>query len=210
MTTELEEFNEMRREERRVDRACADLFVRACKGRDRSLLIDAADQISRTGVGGWAIAIRRIAREIKTPVHREIQLAFLGEIWPGHKSLSLTVGDDKALLAALRVLVISYCGPARRLFRGTAARERRVRRYGMSWSSSREIGEIFADPKRHGGEDSVLIETIAPPEAILCDVAVAGGPNDESEYLVDRWFLTAVKLVRRYEGIPMPETRCAP
>jgi hypothetical protein len=130
-------------------------------------------------------------------VHPKIQSAFLN-IWVEHKHLSLEVGDDRALLAALRVLLPVYNGPPVTLFRGTHARERRARRYGMSWTSSREVGGIFADPKRHGGDDSVLIETIAPPEAILCDVAAAGGPYDENEYLVDRRYLTTVKLVRRY------------
>ena len=120
-------------------------------------------------------------------MHPEIQSVFLGS-WVGHKNLSLAVGDDRALRAALRVLLATYDGPPVRLFRGTTARERRRRRYGTSWTSNREIAELFAE--RHDG--GLLIETLALPEAILCDVAAAGGPYDESEYLVDRRHLRRV------------------
>jgi hypothetical protein len=81
--------------------------------------------------------------------------------------------------------------------------ERRHRTYGLSWTTDRVVAETFAQgsvKQSIGG--TVLLETTAPTEAIVCV------PHDhvdeayevEAEYLVDRRRLGNVAVTKRYPG----------
>ena len=91
----------------------------------------------------------------------------------------------------------------------------RRRTYGISWTSSLPAAEKFAGDYRAWPGGSVVLETVAPPEAIICAITYptplteaekAELPPDveidayheECEHLVDRRLLGPIKVLRRY------------
>jgi hypothetical protein len=162
---------------------------------------------------GWTFAFRRVARlssSVPETIQHEFQL-----LWFEAKWLARQCDDKRALLDALRVLFSSYRGPAVRLWRGAAARELRLRKfYGPSWSASIQEADFFARHFQYCPGGSVVLETLAPAEAII-SVPCLSGPYfedvrgkrqyDEREYLVDGRRLQAVNVVRRYQQIDLQE-----
>ncbi len=161
--------------------------------------------------------MRKFVREVRA-VSPEIRSAFL-DIWIESKMLPLHVGNHRVLSDAMRILLPSYNGPPVRLFRGTGALGRRRRIYGLSWSADAAVAERFALERRQWPGGSVLLETLAPPEAIICQVnyppsytqdeiedlrrecpdGIIVDYHQEMEYVVDRRHLNGVHVVRRYE-----------
>ena len=111
------------------------------------------------------------------------------------------------------------------LFRGASAGERRRRIYGLSWTADVAEAEWFARERQKWSGGSVVLETLAPPEAVICAVnypapitidelkrlfpgsselnlegmhKLGSDYNHEREYVVDRCHLNAVTVVRRY------------
>lgn len=69
----------------------------------------------------------------------------------------------------------------------------------MSWSASREVADSFAQGYwRWAKGGSVLLETLAPPEAIVSAVAHNFDRYGEAEYILDRRQLREVAVVARY------------
>lgn len=114
---------------------------------------------------------------------------------------------DRLLVDAYRVLLPRYRGPAVLLYRGETAWNRRGRCYGLSWSASRPVAESFAAgvARCHEG-GSVLLATLAPPEAIVSRMPNRYG---EGEYLVDRRCLGAVRVLMRFSEQPPRAERTA-
>jgi hypothetical protein len=118
-------------------------------------------------------------------------------------------------LDALRVLFPPYQGSAMRLWRGAAARELRLRKlYGPSWSANIEEADFFARCFQTCPGGSVVLETLAPAEAIISAPCLTGPyfedahgkrQYDEREYLVDGRRLNTVRVVRRYRQISLEE-----
>ena len=212
------ELLEQLRKERRAAKTAADLFERACQTGDVAALYEAVDFINST-MDGWTAAIRRVARKVRR-VSPKIRSAFQ-DVWIQSKMLPLHVGDNRALCDAAKVLMPRYRGPAVRLFRGAAAGERRRRSYGMSWSADVSIAERFARGRQVWNGGSVLLETRAPPAAIICAVDYPKPLteqeiarirrehphihitefHEEREYVVDRRCLNSVAVVCRYPQI---------
>jgi hypothetical protein len=207
------------RKERRAAKTAADLFERACQTGDVAALYEAVDFINNFTIDGWTVAIRRVARKVRR-VSPNIRSAFQ-DVWIQSKMLPLYVGDNRALCDAAKVLMPRYRGPAVRLFRGAGAGERRRRSYGMSWSADVSIAERFARERQVWDGGSVLLETLAPPAAIICavtypkpfteeDIARIRREHphshitefhEEREYVVDRRYLNSVTVVCRYPQI---------
>jgi len=210
---------EQLRKEQRAEKTAADLFERACQMGDVAALYEAVDFINDCTVHGWTVAIRRVARKVRR-VSPSIRSAFQ-DVWIQSKMLPLRVGDNRALCDAAKVLMPRYRGPAVRLFRGAGAGERRRRSYGMSWSADASIAERFARERQELDGGSVLLETRAPPAAIICAVdypepfteqeiarfkrehphAHISEYHEEREYVVDRRCLNSVAVVYRYPQI---------
>jgi hypothetical protein len=213
---------ELRKEERARRNAAAD-FVRACQTGNVHKFYEAVDFINERTVGGWTTAIRKFGREIQV-VSPDIQFAFQ-RVWIESKTLPRRVDDHAALCEAARILLPKYQGPPVRLFRGAGAVERRRRAYGMSWSAQIAAAERFAEERRVMDRGSVLLETLAPPEAIISaivypepfteaeiaelkarhpDVATEepSGYGAEGEYVLDRRLLGAVQVIRRLAPLP--------
>jgi hypothetical protein len=81
---------------------------------------------------------------------------------------------------------------------GSSWRERTRRTYGFSWTQRRNIAESFADHWRQDadGGGGVILETVAPPEAILL-VRKDEDYYDEAEVVVDPFRLRAVSVAER-------------
>jgi hypothetical protein len=141
---------------------------------------------------------------------------FLDHMWRsstsrGHFLLAFTQGwnnvevrgeiinDDLALIRGLRILLQPYTGPAVRLYRGEPADEH----YGISWSSDRKVANHHALRRRDDRplegphEGSVLLETLAPPAAIIYRLTPRE-TGSEREFFVDYPRLYRVAIVRRY------------
>ena len=158
----------------------------------------------------WKRVFRRLLK-LPTP-SPDMQCAF-ERLWMEHKCMALVVGNHRLVVAVARKLLTPYCGPAVRLFRGTHRQERQYHRYGLSWTADRVVAERFAQPIH--GVDGIVLETLAPPQAIIhqmnypkpitdqeragilreCPDTHFDEYHDEREYLVDRKFLTAVIAV---------------
>lgn len=181
-------------QQRRSDKKAAMTFVEACKAGDAERVYDLAEYLGEETLSGWSIAIRKIANERPdlSPHVREALLAY----WAQHKGSAMG-SDYRALRIALQLMMPPYSGSAMRVYRGASANECRRRIYGFSWTSDISIARSFALEARCCPGGSVLTETVAPPEAIICAVGLDGG-REECEYVVDRKLLSRITVVERF------------
>jgi hypothetical protein len=190
-------------EERREANRAADNFVRVCrKGRADSIQI-AAGLLDDT-LEGWRLAMIKIGRlEHVTP---EVQNAFVTE-WIIRKGVARKVGNRPACATALRLLLPGgYLGPPLMLYRGTDECERRRHLYSFSWTTDVAMARLFA--QRHAdnaieGMAGIVLQTIAPPEAVLLIRQPEGTGFDEGEVVVDPYRLGKVTV---HERLPFART----
>jgi len=184
-------------QERRQSRAAGTAFASACKAGDVDAFFAAVDFINET-FDSWRHAMKKVGQ--LSCVSDEICQAFLG-IWIESKMLPLAVGDRRLLANALRVLMPgTYRGAPMRLYRGASAGERRRRLYGFSWTTRIEIArDKFADQRRSFTGGAVVLETIAPADAILI-VREDEDYYDEGEVVVDPFKLGRVEVNERLAG----------
>jgi hypothetical protein len=212
------------RAERRSERLHAKALVEACRRGDAARFYHLAYPYDEYP-NFWPRALHAIVREI-SEVKPDIQDAFL-KVWVQTKMLGLRVDNNRTLCRALRVLTPGYKGEALRLFRGTGAGERRRAAYGVSWTSDLSAAEGFAESYRDWSGGSIVLETVAPPEAIISAVEYPPPiteaekaelpPNvkvveyhEEREYLVERRLLGPVKVLRRYPQLERPPSQATP
>ena len=188
------EFHAAIASERRADRQGAKAFAQACREGDVDRLLQAADFLNDSTIDGWRLAMMRVGR--LSGVSAEIRAAFLG-IWIEAKHLPLEVGHRPTMARALHVLMppVVRSVPLR-LYRGTAARERKRWLYGFSWTTHRGIAQRFAEQAQVAEDGSVVLETIAPPDAVHLQ-REEEGYYDEGEVVVDPYKLDAVRVVER-------------
>jgi hypothetical protein len=100
--------------------------------------------------------------------------------------------------AKRRVLMPRNDRPAEslRLYRGAGWQERRRRLYGFSWTTRLNHARSFAEHWRQGQSGGVILETLAPPDAILL-VRDDEGYYDEAEVVVDPFRLGKVTVCER-------------
>jgi hypothetical protein len=131
--------------------------------------------------------------------------------------------SSAATCAALRVMFPPYTGQAAVLFRGASFNEAKRRAYGVSWTKDRTVAERFARNSSELPDGSVILETIAPPAAILAQITYpepmtdaerqeilrehpyvrfdrSDEYHDEREFLVDRRGLKTVTVLQRLSG----------
>jgi hypothetical protein len=198
--------------ERRAAKDAAEEFLRACESGDVDAFWTAADRVAEAG-DGWLSAFRKLISKGR-PVSQEIQNAFQ-QFWIQSKDFPRRIGNDRVLCDAVRILLPPYHGPGLLLYRGTTAGERRRRTYGLSWSDDLISAEDFA--RRCSADDGIVLETLAPPDAILAAIRYSKpfdaseieqvkheSPNaaiheyhHEREYVIDRRHLGPVSVVRR-------------
>jgi hypothetical protein len=191
----------------------AKAFVEACQSGDAERFQLATAFLADCG-SGWTRAFRQLARAQLGSVSEQIQHEFQLR-WFESKGLARQCDDKPALLDGLRLLFIPYQGPTVRLFRGAAAFEARARKfYGPSWTTDIEEADRFARQYQHASGGSVVLETLASPEAVISAPGSTGAywsnkdgerHYDEQEYIVDGRLLQQVTVARRYSQISIDE-----
>lgn len=185
------------RAERRAERAAAKAFAEACAAGDTEALHCAASAFEGFE-DGWRLAFREVA---KLPVAAPAAQDRFLHLWLSTKELPHRVGDPKTLVAGLRKLFPRpVVTEAMLLYRGAEQSELR-RRKGFSWTVRIEKAREFAERFHNWEKGGVVLETVAPPEAILL---VRGNPDteyyDEGEVIVDPFLLGAVTVVERHRS----------
>jgi hypothetical protein len=182
-------------------------FVNAAKMGDLDALVSTPFEDLDQGAihgAGWPAAMRAISRLGSVP--NKTRRAFLRLYVRYGDHLRQEAGDDIALINGFRSLLPPYTGPAVRLYRGQGALKPRKRSIGMAWTASREVAESFAQGDWQLCDDgSVLLATLAPPDAIICRVSRTEDRYGEAEYLVDRRRLHQVTVVAKYAHVPFRE-----
>lgn len=182
----------------RESRAAGRAFAAACAASDVEAFFAAVERLDEVS-DGWRHAMRHAARLVA--VSEDIRAAFVN-VWIEHKMLPLKVGHRPTLAAALRRLLPGgYAGVPLRLYRGAGGLERRQRRYGFSWTTERAIANRFAVHYRAVKDGGVVLETIAPPEAILL-IRRPEGYYDEGEVVADSYRIGRVRVVQRLRYDP--------
>jgi hypothetical protein len=195
--------------ERRDARAAAKAFHTAVAGGDADAVENAISRLHETG--GWQIALRRIAGLPRAS--EAVRWRFL-MIWVESAHLQ-NRADRRTMANALRVLTAGYFGPSLTLYRGALMRERRSHCYKFAWTTDIRAARDFARGKANisseaclaglKADDAVVLETVAPPEAILHqrgnEMTFYGARDqpvfNESEVIVDPFGLGRVRLVER-------------
>jgi hypothetical protein len=172
-------------------KAAAVQLLRAVECGDAAAFREAATRVSGFD-DCWNYALEEILRvqpSISPAIRREVLDTWA---WQGRVMRCSAYGDG-LLVDAMRHILGHYRGPARRLYRGErlAAYERGD--IGIAWSKHRRVAEWFA----RWPEGGVVLETIAPPRAILGRVpSWSNGGLYLGEYLVDPRLLESVSVVR--------------
>jgi hypothetical protein len=163
----------------------------------------------------WRTALPQIAKLRK--VSPDMQQMFLS-VWRETKTYAIAVVKHPLLCRALRVMFPPYTGPAVRLFRGEWSGE--APQYGLAWTDDYATAERFARDYSELPSGSVILETVAPPAAIIAKMEypdpvtdaereeiLREHPNtdfneyhDESEFVVDYRELQVVTVVQRFNG----------
>lgn len=124
------------------------------------------------------------------------------QLWlrSGDHLRALTNGAN-VLAAGLRVLLPPYTGPALTIYRGDSWFNRCRRTYGLSWTTSIEVARHFASDTvwRTCVGGSVLLETMAPADAIVCVPGLTDDRYAEQEVVVEPRRLGKVNVVERFE-----------
>lgn len=116
-----------------------------------------------------------------------------------HKHLALKIGDDRALVGALRVLFpCDYIGEPIRGYRGTNYRKTR-RVHGFSRMRDIEVARRFARDRARPqfGSVGVALVAVAQSEAILL-FPEKSETYDEEEVVLDPYPTRRVKIIERY------------
>jgi hypothetical protein len=106
-----------------------------------------------------------------------------------------SVRDLKVVIAAFRHLLPPHSGPSLHLYRGELISKHEMRDYGFSWTTSLEVAQMFTRRRiAVDNEPGILLETIAPVEAIIAGPAPTS-PNVEHEYIVDPHELKDIRVI---------------
>jgi hypothetical protein len=122
----------------------------------------------------------------------------------GH-AMRREVSNDLLLIKAMRNLLPPYTGEGMVLYRGEAWVNRCHRAYGMAWTTRKDKAEQFAQGwHSEGPGGSAVLETAASPEAIMAAPNSHSESLGEQEYLVDRRYLSVVRVLNRYPQFVRP------
>lgn len=177
---------------KRREAALGHNLVEALRGGAPDAIHSAFSEVDR--MGDWRAAFRLLLRA-GTNIHADSKTLFQ-QAWAIHGDhIRGEVQDDLLLIEVLRLLTPAYFGGSLRLYRGDSASNRRYRRYGLSWSTDREVAKSFAlGTCRWSPGGSVLLFADAPVAAIISVLNY----EDEREVLVDRRLLGNVRILERF------------
>ena len=191
-----QEFLELTRLERQRSHDAVTGFVDGAVSGDLTVFSAGVNEV--VAVGCWREAMLAVSRA--GGVADNIRQEFIYSWNLNGDHLRNEVGEDKILMDGLRQLLPSYNGAAVALYRGDSFANRKRRTYGLSWTVNKGIAEAFARGIwRTFDGGSVLLKTVAPPEAIICALP-SEVHHTEEEYLVDRRQLTGVSVLERFQS----------
>ena len=157
-----------RAEERRLERSVVRDFAQAVRTGNAELCVQSIETLEERVPWRWPAVMRAVA---KSPCASDEFRERLLALWVRcGDHMRQEVGNDLVLADGLRAMLPPYTGPAVTLYRGEGAQNRRRRTYGLSWSATAESARTFASSVmcRTSVGGSVLLETLAPTEAIIC------------------------------------------
>ncbi len=195
--TSREEFIVYRAEQRRRERDIVRSFAAAVRSNNLvgcTVLFEDLEQF-----GLWRFIPRAISKFSPSEEFRKLFLAVWLEQGDDIRS---SAGDDRALVDVLRILLPTYSGPSRLLFRGEGAWNRKRKTYGLSWSDKEEVARGFAKKwvaMYDGG--TVLLKTVAPADAIISAPCLVADRYEEGEFIVDRRRLKKVLVLERFSQV---------
>jgi hypothetical protein len=131
-------------ERRRYERGVIRDFVEGARAGNGGRVWRAICEVNegRFTYGGWRAVMRAIAKVDDLPDwFRENFLRGLWLTYGDH--IRQETSDDLVLIGGLRALLPRYAGPAKVVFRGEGAGNRRRRTYGCSWTESIEVARAY-------------------------------------------------------------------
>lgn len=179
------------RERHRQERDAIDAFVISAQTGDAAKFETSFGMLDATGT--WRRAFRRLIRAGR--VDDSIKPVFTEAWLRSGDRMTEQVGGDLVFVSALRLFLTPYEGPALSLFRGVSFWDWTCRSYGVSWSADKECARSDALAARRSLGGSVLLETNAPPQAVVFAPATEHGRAQR--HIVDRRLLHEVRPVER-------------
>jgi hypothetical protein len=147
---------------------------------------------------------REVVESLLANSSPSIDLGDFGTYWieGGHR-IRKQVGDDRALVNFLRLLLAPYSGGPVALYRGENQDRLVAGALGFAWTSNAEVAEMFAAGLNAIGSGGVLLR------ATLDAPAIISGPNAHSHYLGEEQFTIDPFCVARVEQVSFyaPELR---
>lgn len=202
MEKSVKDFYKIKAERRRQERAAIKSLVQGATHGDFELFWSGIVLVEERCA--WRRAFRALAG-LSVPI--DLRTRFAREWLRNGDHIRGEVNDDLVLIAGLRTLLPQYVGGPIQLYRGDSAYNRRHRTYGISWTANLEVARGFANGiwrTFEGG--SLVVTTLAPPEAVI---SVPGEEEDryaEEEYLVDRRLLK-VDVAERFSQLTPEQYR---
>jgi hypothetical protein len=127
---------------------------------------------------------------IATPPHdAEMAASFHTQWHVCHHFVRELVDDDELLLDMLWVWLPRYQGSARLLYRGENIARLAAGRVGFGWSDDEETARMFARGLNAVQSGGVILQTLAPVEAIIA------GPSRHSLWLQENEFTLDTRLL---------------
>jgi len=195
------DFDALFAERLREEREAIKSFVQGAVRGDPELFVLGIELVENHYI--WRRAFRAVA---KHSAPADLRARFAGAWMISGDHIRCEVGDDLVLINGLRALLPPYVGGPVRLYRGDSAWNRR-RTYGLSWTTNIDVARGFAGGTwRTCKGGSVVVTTMATPDAII---SVPGAEDDrygEDEYLVD-WRRLKVDVVERLSQITFEQHR---
>lgn len=148
----------------------------------------------------WRKLLRKLI--VNPPQDRSISERFHTQWHVSHHFIRELVDDDKLLTDVLWVWLPRYEGPGMTLYRGENIDRLDRGKIGSAWSDAEETASMFARGLNAVGEGGVILETVAPADAIIAGPS-AHSANwlREREFTVDCRRLGEVKRTRRFPPI---------
>lgn len=116
----------------------------------------------------------------------------------GHHHIRVLVDDDELLMDMLWKWLPRYTGPELLLYRGENIDRFELGRIGTAWSDKKSVAKMFASGLNAEGKGGLILETIAPADAIIAGPSAHSKYLGEYEYTLDTRRLSTIKVNSRF------------
>ncbi|WP_240865228.1 hypothetical protein [Pseudomonas sp. B707] len=140
----------------------------------------------------WRALMKELAA--CAPTSSEVADQFHTQWHVGHHHIRALVDDDELLMDMLWKWLPRYNGPALLLYRGENFNRFELGKIGTAWSDKESVARMFAGGLNAEGKGGVILETIAPADAIIAGPSAHSIYLGEYEYTVDRRRLSTINL----------------